>query len=457
MFRDDDSSLRRARKLLGPTRDAPVSKEPLSPIEALPGVVVIFADGRPARRLFPVGRGTLALGRIELASGDTLDESISREHARLAFDGTRWKVTDLGSRNGTLVNGTRIEGEKEVPSGTMIRVGGALLLAVSDVRPFERWTLGIHDDIVAGPALMAELESIALASREGMVTSLLVIGETGTGKEIAAQTFHDAAKKRLGPFIALNCAAIPKDLAERLLFGSRRGAFSGATDAQGHVQAANEGTLFLDEIAELPLDMQSKLLRMLETREVIRLGATTPEKVDVRVVAATFRDLRGEVGAGRFREDLYFRIAQAQIRLPPLRERIDEIPWHVQHILDDCRRDGELGATAGFVEACATRVWPGNVRELRAEVRRAAASALAKGMNLLRSEDIAPTAGMPIVRSGAPEAPPDFPNDDFAAALAEAQGNVVLAAKNLGVHRNKVRRWLERYRVDAARFKRRTL
>jgi transcriptional regulator with AAA-type ATPase domain len=453
MSRDDDLKLIRARSLLGATRDAPVSRQAREPIEALAGVVVIFAGGRPTRRLFPVGRGSLALGRIELAEGDGLDESISREHARLAFDGVAWRVTDLGSRNGTLVNGTRIDGEKKLPSGSMIRVGGALLLAVADVRPFEQWNLGLYDGIVAGPSLMAELESIALASREAMVTSLLVIGETGTGKEIAARTFHDSAPKPVGPFVALNCATIPKEIAERLLFGSRRGAFSGATDAQGHVQAADGGTLFLDEIAELPSDVQSKLLRMLETREVLRLGATTTEHVNVRVCAATFRDLRAEVGAGRFREDLYFRIAQAQIRLPPLRERIEEIPWHVQQVLDDCRRDKELGATAGFVEACAARPWPGNVRELRAEVRRAAAAALARGNNLLRSEDIAPAAGMPIPRSQPPQAAAEFPNDEVAAALAQAEGNVVLASRNLGVHRNKVRRWLERHQVDAARFK----
>jgi transcriptional regulator with GAF, ATPase, and Fis domain len=286
-----------------------------------------------------------------------------------------------------------------------------------------------------------------------LITSLLVVGETGTGKEIAARKFHESAPKPTGPFVALNCATIPKELAERLLFGSRRGAFSGATDAPGHVQAADGGTLFLDEIGELPPDVQSKLLRMLETREVQRLGATTSERVNVRVCAATFRDLRAEVGAERFREDLYFRIAQAQIRLPPLRERIEEVPWHVQQVLDDCRRDAELGATAGFVETCATRFWPGNVRELRAEVRRAAAAALAKGAKLLRSEDLSPTAGKPIPRSQPPKEAPAFPNDEVAAALAQAEGNVVLAARNLGVHRNKVRRWLERYQIDASRFK----
>src|SRR4029077_20185067 len=131
-------------------------------------------------------------------------------------------------------------------------------------------------------------------------------------------------------------------------FGSRRGAFSGATDAPGHVQAAHGGTLFLREAAELPAEVQTKLLRMLETRQVQRLGATSYESVDLRVCAATWRDLRGEVAAGRFREDLYFRIGQPEIRLPPLRQRIDEMPWHIQHVLDAVLGQRQLSATASF-------------------------------------------------------------------------------------------------------------
>jgi DNA-binding NtrC family response regulator len=236
------------------------------------------------------------------------------------------------------------------------------------------------------------------------------------------------------------------------LFGSRRGAFSGATDAAGQVQAANGGTLFLDEVAELSLDVQTKLLRMLETREVLRLGATNYERVDVRVCAATWRDLRQEVALGRFREDLYFRIGQPEIRLPPLRERIEEIPWHIQHLLDHCGAARQLEASAGFVEACAARVWPGNVRELRAEVRRAAA-ACAQEVRPLAAEDLAPQAGMRIIREtpSVPAAP--FPDDEISAALLAEEGNVLAAARRLGIHRNKVRRWLERFGVDARQFK----
>ena len=332
-------------------------------------------------------------------------------------------------------------------------MGGVLLLVTADVVPFERHGVGIRDAVVGGPTLRAALESIALKCRVGMVSAMLIRGETGTGKELAARAFHASGPKPDAPFVAVNCAAIPKELAERLLFGARRGAFSGATDAQGYIQAADGGTLFLDEIADLASEVQSKLLRMLETREVLRLGATRCEPVDVRVCAATWRNLREEVGAGRFREDLYFRIAQSETLLPPLRERLEEIPWHVQHILDEREKEWQLRATAAFVESCALRLWPGNVRELRAEVRRAATAAVGSGSNTLLADDLGTTAGTAMTSAPPPPSSAPFPHDEFAAALTAEEGNVVSAARRLGVHRNKVRRWLERHQVEARRFK----
>ncbi len=428
----------------------PGARPAVSPV---PGLVLVFANHRPARRVFPLDAGAVELGRIELGDGDSLDPSISRAHVRICVDGAAWKVTDLGSRNGTFVNARPIAGETRLPPGSIVRVGGALLITAVDILPFKEHDLGVRDGVVGGPALRAALQSIALAGGVRMVKCLLITGETGSGKEIAAKTFHAFGQKPGAPLAAVNCATIPKELAERLLFGSRRGAFSGATDARGYVHAADGGTLFLDEIAELMPEVQGKLLRMLEAHEVLRLGATTYEPVDVRVCAATWRDLRNEVGAGRFREDLYFRVAQAEVRIPPLRERIEEVPWHVQQILDECGQEQKLRATAPFVEACARRAWPGNVRELRAEVRRAAAAAIALGSSLLTADDLSPGAGKPIPRSEVSPSPPWFPDDEFAAALAAEGGNVVSAARRLGVHRNKVRRWLERHRVAAGRFK----
>jgi len=444
--------------------------------DPVPGVILVFAEQRPQHRVFRLDAGPVELGRTELG-GATLDPLISRRHVRFSHSGAAFHIEDLGSRNGTFVSSKPLTAACSVVSGTLIRVGGALFLASSDVVPFEHYGLGIRDDVVGGPSLRMALEAVSLTRSVGMVGTLLVTGESGTGKEIAAQVFHATGARSGAAFSAVNCATIPKELAERLLFGSRRGAYSGATDAVGYVQAADGGTLFLDEVGELPAEVQSKLLRMLETREVLRLGATVPEAVEVRVCAATLRDLRAEVSAGRFREDLYFRIGQPEIRLPPLRERAEEVPWHIQQVLDACAREGgrDLRAGASFVEACMLRHWPGNVRELRSEVRRAAATVVAHGETQLNADDLSPTAGTPLGGSAAPSSaapspaapssaapgaaassatgPSALPEDEVALALAESGGNVASAARQLGVHRNKVRRWLDRHRVEARLFK----
>jgi transcriptional regulator with GAF, ATPase, and Fis domain len=421
-----------------------------------PGVVLIFSGRTACARIFRAKAGLLELGRLELSPRDELDPRISRKHVRITFNGEEVTVADLGSRNGTFLRGEPPAGKAVFASAGLIRVGGALLLLTADVTPFEQHGLGVAEGVVRGPALRGALGAVALSRRTGMVSSLMISGESGSGKEIAARVFHLAGGKPDSPYCAVNCATIPKDLAERLLFGSRRGAFSGATDASGYVQAADGGTLFLDELAELPLDVQSKLLRMLETREVLRLGATKPETVNVRICAASWRNLRTEVAEGRFREDLYFRIGQPEVHLPPLRERLEELPWHIQQVLEDCSRERPVRASAAFVEACSLRHWPGNVRELRAEVRRAAAAAAAQGSDVLTATDLHATAGAAIVRAEASSssAPArQAPKDEVAAALLEAGGNVVAAARKLGISRNKVRRWLERYAVDASAFK----
>lgn len=437
----------------GTTRSSLPELGPPQARAVVPGLVVILADQRPAQRVFRVEQ-PLELGRADFAEEDQGEQLISRRHVRVELDASRLLVTDLGSRNGTFVAGRRISAPTPLPFLCTLRIGGVLFLAVEDVLPFLDGGIGVRSGIVSGPTLRQALDTIALTRRMGLVRSLLLSGETGSGKEIAARVFHDAADKPGAPFVAVNCATIPKELAERLLFGSRRGAFSGATDATGYVQAAHGGTLFLDEVAELSPEVQTKLLRMLETREVLRLGATRAEAVDVHVCAATWRELRGEVAAGRFREDLYFRIGQPEVKLPPLRERLDELPWHVQDTLDACCGPGRLHASAAFIEACALRPWTGNVRELRAEIRRAAASSLAKGVTSLGAQELSPLAGQPIERESAVPAPaPALPADEFAEALSAEKGNVLGAARRLGVDRNRVRRWLERHAVDARAFK----
>src|SRR6185503_20839138 len=203
-------------------------------------------------------------------------------------------VEDGGSRNGTAVDGEELEDAPAFEAPRVLRTGSSLFLFAADVRPF-RQGIARAADVVMGPALQRAFHAIARAARFGRV--LHVTGESGAGKELAARAFHDAGPARGGPFVAVNGATLPEGMAERLLFGARKGAYTGALDAKGLVQSAHGGTLFLDEVAELDAGVQAKLLRVLETKEVAALGAERTERVDLRVVSATHRDLRAEVAA----------------------------------------------------------------------------------------------------------------------------------------------------------------
>jgi two-component system, NtrC family, response regulator AtoC len=235
-------------------------------------------------------------------------------------------------------------------------------------------TLGHFGPLIgASPAMQAVYDMIArVAPTEATV---LVQGESGTGKELVAQTLHQLSRRRKGPFVALNCAAVSPTLIESELFGHERGSFTGAARThKGFFERAEGGTLFLDEISEMPIELQVRLLRVLETGVVARVGGETEFKVDVRVVAATNKDLRAEVDAGRFREDLYHRLAVITIHVPPLRERKDDIPLLVEHFLQK-HRFSDASAPARMSEEALHRLiqydWPGNVRELEHTVERA--------------------------------------------------------------------------------------
>jgi len=412
----------------------------------VPGLIVIVEAGRPAAVPLAVPPRGLELGRGVPEGRFADDDQVSRAHARAGVDGRAFTFVDLGSRNGSFVDGARLDRELTRPAPALLRLGRSLLWAVHDVRPFALG--GRHPGDAPGPVLGGLLTrafgEIALASKAG--DTLLIVGESGSGKELAARAFHEAkhGSGSAAPFVAVNCAAIPEGLAERLLFGARRGAYSGAIDAEGHVQQADGGTLFLDEIAELDPLVQAKLLRVLETREVLALGATRARAVDIRICAATHKNVREEVGAGRFRQDLYYRIGRPEVRVPPLRERIDEIPWLVQRAVYEV--DAALEASVTLIESCALRPWPGNVRELLREVRGAGHAALAAGERVVLPEHLAPDAGMPLPTSMPPDDEPVIAaNVDDAAieqALAAHAGNVTQAARALGLHRNQLRRRL---------------
>jgi transcriptional regulator with PAS, ATPase and Fis domain len=248
--------------------------------------------------------------------------------------------------------------------------------------------------------------------------------------------------------VAINCATIPAALAERMLFGARRGAYSGAdSDADGYVQSADGGTLFLDEIADLDPTIQAKLLRVIETREVLPLGATKPRRISFGLVTATHRSLREAVAKQRLREDLFYRIGRPEVTLPLLHERPEEIPWLLAETARGVRSD--LALHAQFVEACLLRPWPGNVRELIAEARRSAHEAVAAGATLVEERFLDAHAGRPVDARADPDgiaaAGAPLSNDaEIEAALRDEGGNVTAAARRLGVHRNQLRRWIAR-------------
>ena len=418
--------------------------------EAAPGLVVIFSDGRPKCLAVRLDKKPVDVGRVK---GDGVfvveDDRVSRRHTRITRKGDSVRVTDLDSRNGTFVDGKRITDETFTRLPRLLRVGQTLFRFTPDIRPFLRAAVETTAEGIVGPTLRASRDWINRAAAAG--DTLLLTGPSGSGKELAARAYHTAGRFASGPFIAVNCAAIPQGLAERLLFGARKGAYSGATsDAEGYVQAADHGTLFLDEVAELDLGVQPKLLRVLEMREVVALGAAHPKKVDLQVCAATLKDLRAEVSVGRFREDLYYRIGRPEVRLPSLIDRLEELPTLAAAELE--RADPRLGLSSGFLEACALRAWPGNVREFLREVRQAARTAIDAGRTLVDAKDLSPTAGEEISTESRPSMHPELSREAIEAGLKREQGNVTRAARALGMHRNQLRRWLTRHNVDPKTF-----
>jgi transcriptional regulator of acetoin/glycerol metabolism len=428
--------------------------------DPVPGLVLIFSRDRALSAPVRVGAHGVEVGR-DLGPELADDEKLSRRHATVTLEGARLRVTDRGSRNGTFVAGLASPepAGRLVEPATVLRMGQSLFLTVADVRPFEAEPVHAGALGVIGPALGRAFQRIDVVARTS--DTLLILGESGTGKELAARRFHAASPRAAGPFVAVNCATIPEGIAERLLFGARRGAFSGAAaDADGYLVAAHRGTLFLDELAELDPAVQPKLLRVLETREVIPLGDSRGRAVDVGICAATLRDIPERVAQGKFREDLYYRMGRPAVRLPPLRARREEIPFLIEHALAAVAPD--ISADVALVELCLLRPWPGNVRELIGEVRRAGHTARDKGRTRVDRLDLGTAAGLHLGApapsagplAGPPPAPAGDPGDVFPSrerveeVLRAENGNVTRAAQRLGLHRNQLRRWLARHELD---------
>ena len=316
--------------------------------------------------------GRALLGSSPQVALSVADRAVSRLHAEIEVKNDGVWVRDLGSRNGTWVEGVLVQSGRIPPQGGRLKVGSTTLTVSLSGKPASvpLWPHDRFGPLYARSEVMREL-FLRLAQYAETDSAVLVQGETGTGKELVAQAVHEMSARAAGPFIVVDCAALPETLLESELFGHAKGAFTGAAGArEGAFEAAHGGTVFLDEIGELPLSMQPKLLRILESQTLRRIGETEHRRVDVRFVSATNRDLQSMVGTGAFREDLYFRLAVLPVHIAPLRARPDDVPLLVEHFL--AKKPG-VHIDAGMMSDLMSHPWTGNVRELRSFAERAIA------------------------------------------------------------------------------------
>jgi transcriptional regulator with GAF, ATPase, and Fis domain len=365
-----------------PEEDAvEIATRAVQPAEAKIGVHVVVLSGTAKGTSRPLGE-RLRVGKAPDNDLVLNDDTVSRHHCELTRANDGVHVRDLGSTNGTRVQGARIS-EAIVSPGTVLKVGEveiALRPAVRnvDVMPSDKtWFGAAIGRSLAMRSIFGVLERIAPTD-----ATVLIDGETGTGKDVLARAIWTESARAQGPFVVVDCGAVSYSLLESELFGHERGAFTGAIAARhGAFELADGGTVFLDEIGELPIDVQPKLLRVLEAREFRRVGGNRMLKTNVRVIVATKRNLQREVQAGKFREDLYFRLAVVPITIPPLRARREDIPSLVQHILK--ASGGALTLDDETMQGLIAHDWPGNVRELRNVLERAVYLARATGQTEL--------------------------------------------------------------------------
>lgn len=326
------------------------------------------------------------LGSSERAHVQLHHPSVSRLHAELEPKDDGVLVRDLDGRGSTFIGGVQVTTARAV-DGSVIRLGDVELtvdFGAAETRPVTVWRFGGFGKLVGRTQAMRELfaQLSRLAPTEAPV---LVRGETGTGKELVARAIHEASARAHAPFLVVDCAALPETLLEGELYGHAKGAFTGALGARpGVFEAAEGGTVFLDEIGELPLNLQPKLLRVLESKTVRRLGESAHRPVDVRFIAATHRDLLAMVNAKEFREDLYFRLSVLPVHVPPLRERADDIPLLLREMFP---KDKAIAVTPKLEETLKALPWRGNVRELRNFVDRASVLGLERALGIYAEEE----------------------------------------------------------------------
>ena len=383
------------------------------------------------------------------------DPKVSAKHARFEHYLGRWAVTDSASKNGTFVNGDRVE-QAALSDGDTIDVGDTMFVFRDDIaqgdavsyRPPSSSLRGLSSVL---PAIQAEFDALARMAQSSR--TLLVQGETGTGKELVARAVHDLSG-RAGDLIPVNCGGLPSDRIEAELFGWKRGAFTGATaDHKGLVRAADGGTLFLDEIGDLPLADQATLLRVLQEHEVLPIAETRAVVVDLRVVAATHRPLDVLVSSGAFRHDLLARLSGYRVCLKPLRERREDVGIFLADMLGKRGRDDDYRLTIGALRALLQHDWPMNIRELNNAIEQAL---LTCADGVIDIEDLSPllaseSAALPPRPAGA--SPEDALREQLISMLREHQGNIAAVARAMGKARMQIQRWIKRYGLTLDEFR----
>jgi DNA-binding NtrC family response regulator len=434
-------------------RTEPVEEAPEGPRLWSRRIRVEVARGPDAGRHAELPGVAVRIGTSKDCDFVLTDPTVSRVHLHLRIERDSLRVLDAGSRNGTRIDGTLIHDAYARPDSLIVLGDTTLRLCMlTDVVELPLSARDSFGRLVGRGIAMRRVFSL-LERVAPTESTVLIEGETGTGKELAAAGLHEASPRAGGPFVVFDCSAASPTLIESALFGHMRGAFTGAVgEHPGIFEEAHGGTLFLDEVGELPLELQPKLLRVLESREVRRLGGRGAQRVDVRVIAATNRSLAREVDRGRFREDLYYRLAVISVHLPPLRERPEDIPLLVRHL------ERELAARLqpppeplpdSVVEAFRAQSWPGNVRELRNAVDRA----LALG-GATRWAEPSPPAPLPgslgvslkePLLAGRQRLQEAYEREYIELALRQTGGNVSRAAALAGVGRKFLQQAMKRY------------
>jgi DNA-binding NtrC family response regulator len=404
-------------------------------------------------------KGTFSGERIVVGTHDSCDlvltdPTVSRQHFEIELEPGGYRVRDLDSLNGLEVDGLRVFDAQ---------VGKSATISLGETRIKMRMGSTAVDVDVTATTRCGPLRGRSVAMRQVFEriervaptpSTVLLTGESGTGKEVAARAIHELSPRAAQPFVVVDCGALPPTLIESELYGHERGAFTGAERARkGAFEAARGGTLFLDEIGELPLDLQTRLLGVIERRQIQPLGSSTMRDIDVRLVAATNRDLRREANKGTFRADLYFRLSVVGVHMPALRERIDDLPVYVEAFVSEWEEQGlSLEISPETVAQLQTRRWPGNVRELRNALERAAV------LGDLEPDEDEPRAETPQTpRVGAavdPEIPfktskalliADFERAYVEALMAKHAGNITRAARAAEIDRAYLLRLLDKF------------